>query len=129
MSVSIGDPLPLLYFGPVDPEAMKIWAKALHDPNPIHLDRAAVAAAGLGERRINQGPANLAYLVNMLAAAFPGHRIAGLNMRFLGNVFEGERVSTGGTVSGIDMTITCDVWLDAGDRRVLAGTATMMEKS
>ncbi|MHB8736479.1 MAG: MaoC/PaaZ C-terminal domain-containing protein, partial [Terriglobales bacterium] len=37
----------------IDPEKMKIFAVVLDDPNPIHLDPAAVRAAGLGDRVIS----------------------------------------------------------------------------
>ena len=50
---------------------MKTFAVALADPNPIHLDPEAVKAAGLGDRVINQGPAGLGYLLNMLHEAVP----------------------------------------------------------
>jgi acyl dehydratase len=90
--MNIGDTLPPFRIPAVDPEAMKTWAVALHDPNAIHLDRAAVAAKGLGDRLINQGPANLAYVINMLRAAFPGGAIRSLDVRYVDNVFEGDDV-------------------------------------
>jgi hypothetical protein len=69
--MNAGDTLKPFRIARVSPEGMKAWAKFLHDPNPIHLDPAVVKAKGLGERVINQGPANLAYLINMLQAANP----------------------------------------------------------
>lgn len=125
MSRGVGDALPEFRIGFVDPMAMKVWSEALRDPNPIHLDVEAVKAAGLGDRRINQGPANLAYIVNMLVAAFPGTPIASLDVRYMGTVLEGDAVVAGGTVTAIeDNGISCEVWLDAEGRgRVLAGNA------
>ena len=125
--MNVGDTLPPFRIPAVDPEAMKTWAVALHDPNAIHLDRAAVAAKGLGDRVINQGPANLAYVINMLRAAFPGGVIRSLDVRYIDNVFEGDDVSAGGTVTAIDDSrATCDVWLRAAGRDlVIKGMAVV----
>lgn len=125
--MKVGDILPPFRIAAVDPEAMKVWAVALHDPNAIHLDRAAVAAKGLGHRVINQGPANLAYVVNMILAAFPGSAIRSLDVRYVDNVFEGDDVTAGGTVSAIGGTeVTCDVWLRAAERDlVIKGLAVI----
>ena len=37
--ITVGDVLPPFRIASIDPEAMKVWAVALHDPNAIHLDR------------------------------------------------------------------------------------------
>lgn len=117
--------LPDFHIPAIDPEAMKVWAVALHDPNPIHLDREAVAARGLGDRRINQGPANVAYVMNMLSAAFPHHRIASLDVRYVGNVLEGDAVTAGGVITSRESDdIHCDVWL-----KVDEGQATVTGKA
>src|SRR3546814_8770434 len=77
----------------VNADAMKEWAVFLHDPNPIHLDVEVVKAKGLGDKVINQGPANVAYVMNMLAAAFPGSRIEKMDSRFVDNVYAGDRLT------------------------------------
>jgi 3-hydroxybutyryl-CoA dehydratase len=112
----------------VDPELMKVFAVALDDPNPIHLDPEAVKAAGLGDRVINQGPAGLGYLLNMLHDAAPGARVEELKVRFSANVFGGDRVEAGGVVESVqDGRASCKVWLDVtGGRRALSGTATLV---
>jgi len=126
-----GDALKSFRIATVSPEGMKAWAKFLHDPNPIHLDPAVVKAKGLGDRVINQGPANLAYLINMLQAAIPKGSIESLEVRYVDNVFGGEAVEAGGTVKevsaqGSERRISCDVWLRAEARGpVLTGTATV----
>lgn len=79
MSYVVGDVLPEFVVEEVSTAAMKDWAIFLSDPNPIHLDAEAVKAKGLGEKVINQGPANVAYLMNMLMAAFPGAQIETIN--------------------------------------------------
>lgn len=110
MPPEVGRKLPPLSIASVAPETMTVWAPLLRDPNPIHLDRAAVRAAGLGERLINQGPINMAWAINMLTAAFPGGRIASISHRFADNVYEGDAVTVEGVVTGVEE--------DAGDCRV-----------
>jgi len=116
----------------VRPDNMRLLAQALADPNPIHLDRDAVRQLGLGDRLINQGPANFAYVLNMLRDAVPGAEIRGLRVRLLSNVFEGERVEAAGKVVSVDedgdeRRVECQVWLDAeGGRRAIEGTATLV---
>jgi acyl dehydratase len=117
--ISVGDTLPAWRIAAVNPDNMRRLAETLRDPNPIHLDPAAVAKLGLGERVINQGPANLAYIINMLHAAFPGARLIQLDARFLANVFGGDAVEAGGHVTGIDDSgkrITCNTWLNVDGR-------------
>ncbi|WP_129774640.1 MaoC family dehydratase [Peristeroidobacter soli] len=117
--ISLGDALPAWRIEAVSPENMRRLAETLRDPNPIHLDPAAVAKLGLGDRVINQGPANLAYIINMLHAAFPGAQLLQLDARFLANVFGGDAVEAGGRVTAIadDGTrISCDTWLNVDGR-------------
>lgn len=112
----------------VDPEKMKTFAVALADPNPIHLDPEAVKAAGLGDRVINQGPAGLGYVMNMLREAAPGAIVGDLKVRFTSNVFGGDRVVAAGVVESVeDGRANCRVWLDVTNgKRALSGTATLV---
>lgn len=127
MSLAAGDTLPPFVIESVSADAMKDWAVFLADPNPIHLDPEVVRAKGLGDKVINQGPANVAYLMNMLMRAFPGGRIATMDSRFVDNVYAGDRLTAGGAVTGIeDGRATCDVWLRADARDiVISGTSTI----
>ena len=127
MTYAVGDALPEFTVLAVDPEAMKQWAVFLADPNPIHLDAAVVKAKGLGDRVINQGPANVAYLINMLMTAFPGGRIAAMDTRFLDNVYGGDTVTARGTVTAVEGTsVSCEFTLDVEGRGpVNSGTATI----
>lgn len=79
-------------------------AEILRDPNPIHFDEAAAHAAGLAHP-INQGPANLAYAVNMMIAAFPGAQLLEIDSRYLANVPVGDRVTAEGTIASRDGSI------------------------
>jgi len=131
MSYAVGDALPSFVIERVSPDAMKQWAVFLADPNPIHLDVEVVKAKGLGDKVINQGPINVAYMINMLMAAFPGGRIESMDSRFLDNVYEGDKVTASGRITAIDGDkISCDLTLDAEGRgTVNAGTATIQLQS
>ena len=102
-------------------------AEVLDDPNPIHLDRDVVRRLGMGDREINQGPANCSYVVNMLRAEFADATIAKLSFRLLGNVFAEDRAVAGGEVLAESAeAIECRVWLDVDGRgRVVEGSATI----
>jgi 3-hydroxybutyryl-CoA dehydratase len=102
MTYAVGDALPPFTVENVSPEAMKQWAVFLADPNPIHLDVEVVKAKGLGDRVINQGPINVAYMMNMLMAAFPGATIETMDSRFLDNVYGGDKVTAHGTITAVE---------------------------
>jgi acyl dehydratase len=131
MDVTVGSPVPAWRIESVDPEKMKIFAALARDPNPIHWDRAAVAERGLGDRLINQGPTNLAYVVNMLLAWTGPASLRDIAVRFTSNVFDADTVTAAGVVTGLreadgERLADCDVWLDRGDgTRAIAGTATV----
>ena len=133
MALAAGDELAPLVIESVSSEAMKTVAALLHDPNPIHFDVAAVRALGLGDRPVNQGPSNMAYVVSMLARSAGGpERIRRLRVRFLGNVLAGDRLVAGGTVAAVgdqdgERVAEVDVWLERGSGdRVLEGSATVL---
>ena len=128
MSHAVGDALPPFAIESVSPDAMKQWAVFLADPNPIHLDVEVVKAKGLGDKVINQGPANVAYMMNMLMAAFPGGRIEAMDSRFLDNVYDGDKVVAHGSITGVEGNrISCEFALDVEGRgTVNSGTATII---
>src|SRR4051812_8136906 len=110
----------------VSPERMKTLAVALEDPNPIHLDPESVKALGMGDRVINQGPANCSYIVNLLRDAYPQGTITHLEFRLLGNVFGGDRVVAGAEPTDEGEQVTLNVWLEVDGRgRVVEGVATV----
>lgn len=127
-AIKTGDTLPPFAIEAVSPDAMRDWSVFLADPNPIHLDVEVVKAKGLGDKRINQGPINVAYMMNMLMMAFPGCRIETMDSRFLDNVYEGDRVVASGEVTSVEGSrVTCDLKLDVDGRgTVNAGTATIL---
>lgn len=128
MSYAVGDELAPFIVESVDPEAMKQWSVFLEDPNQIHLDVEFVKARGLGDRVINQGPINVAYMINCLLAAFPGCRIETMTSRFLDNVYGGERVVATGVIDAIeDCRIRCSLTLESVGRGVVnSASATLL---
>jgi 3-hydroxybutyryl-CoA dehydratase len=131
MSYAVGDTIPTFIISSVNPVAMQDWAVFLADPNPIHLDAEAVKAKGLGDRVINQGPINVAYMMNMLLAAFPGASIEAMESRFLDNVYGGDKVVASGRITAVDDgRIECEFNLDVENRgTVNTGSATIRLKS
>jgi acyl dehydratase len=133
---SVGSEFPHFDIGIVDAEKMKTMAILIQDPNPIHWDVEAVRRLGLGDKPINQGPNNMAYVVNALASWVGGiEKFRNLKVRFLGNVYAGDRLTVVGSVTDIDEVkgdtlATCDVQLvrgDIGDEDVvMAGQASVI---
>jgi acyl dehydratase len=128
MTLEIGSDLKSFRIASVSPEGMQAWARFLHDPNPIHLDPAVVRAKGLGDRVINQGPCNLAYIISMLQIAVPGSTVESLDVRYVDNVYGGDAVEAGGKVTAkTGHARSCDVWLKVEGRGpVVTGTATVV---
>ena len=128
---SVGDLLTPWRLEQVEPANMRELADLLRDPNPIHLDAAAVKQLGLGDRVINQGPANLAYIVNMLNAALPGASLLQLDARFLSNVFGGDAVEAGGRVTSVasdasGTRVSCEIWLNVDGRGPAVGGSAVL---
>ena len=109
---------------------MHIIAKVLRDPNPIHLDPAAAMAAGLGERVVNQGPANMAYVVDTLLAALPGYQVTDLECSFLNSVRAGDTVDAIGVVrSCTNDSVVCDATLVLADGSVAMKVSATLFKA
>jgi acyl dehydratase len=133
MDVQIGTLIPPRVVEHVGSAEMKTMAALLHDPNPIHWDPAATRALGMGERVVNQGPINMSYVMNALVswAGNDPSRLRAITLRFMANVFEGDRVEAGGRVTALrdvngERLADCEVWLDVtGGSRALVGTAVI----
>jgi acyl dehydratase len=123
----VGQELPELVIASVDPEKMKLMAALLRDPNPIHFDAGRVRELGLGDRPVNQGPSNLSYLLDMVTRWSGGvPTLRHVAVRFLGNVFAGDRVVCRGTVAEVaDGHVTLEVQALVEERAVLQGTVTV----
>ena len=132
VEAQVGTEVPPLVIEEVPVEQMKTVAALLNDSNPIHWDVESVRALGMGDRVVNQGPNNMAYIVTMLAAWAGGpEHVRGLRVRFLGNVFAGDRVTARAVVTAVreegnERLVDLDVRLErAEDDRVLDGTAVV----
>ena len=82
----------------VKQENLVDWSNFLNDPNPIHLNQSKVKELGLGNNCINQGPANIAYILNSINYNFPNCKILNLNNKLKGNVFSGDNVNITGKI-------------------------------
>ncbi len=132
MGAAVGDELPPLVIESVSVEAMKTVAALLHDPNPIHFDLETLQRLGMGDRPVNQGPNNMAYIVAMLSRYAGGpENVRKLRVRFLGNVLGGDRLTARGVISNVreenGATVAdVDVWLErSAEDVVLKGAATI----
>jgi len=109
----------------LDLDRIRGFMEVMRDVNPVHDDPELVERLGL-RGPVNQGPANLAYMLNMLID-WTGDvtAIERLEFRFLDVVTTGDVVTAGGEVREVDGAgvATCDVWLDRADG-VRAVTAT-----
>ena len=72
------------------------------DVNPIHVDEPLAHSLGL-RGRVNQGPANLAYVINMLIAwAGSPEAIAHINVRFRAISCPDDRLEARGEVLSVE---------------------------
>ncbi|AYJ51275.1 MaoC family dehydratase [Rhodococcus sp. P1Y] len=133
MNIEVGQSLPARIIESVDPEKMKLLSALMRDPNPIHFDRVAVAQLGMGDKTVNQGPSNMAYVLSMLGQWAGGSdRITHYRFRFLGNVFEGDRLEALGVVTAVTekidrLEVECSLSLTVmGGAEVLTGAGTVL---
>ncbi len=130
MQIDVGTQIPAWRIESVDAEKMKTMAVLLRDPNRIHWDVEAVKNLGMGDRPVNQGPNNMAYVINALIEWLgDATKIRSVNVRFQANVFAQDTLTASGRVTAIHVEngerfADCDVWLDREDGyRVLTGKA------
>jgi acyl dehydratase len=127
--LSLGQRLEPFVIESVDVQRMKTMAAILQDPNPIHFDTEVTRALGLGDRPVNQGPINLTWMIEAVVRFAGGPAaLRSFKVRFLGNVFAGERFECTGSVTAIDReagTAEIELAATADDRPVLGGTATV----
>lgn len=126
-AVSVGDKLEPFVIESVDPQPMKVMAAILQDPNPIHFDTAVTRELGIGDHPVNQGPTNMTWLLECVSRFAGGpDRIRSFSIRFLGNVFGGDRFEVTGEVTAVDEAAgEAELTLSAtaAGRPALGGTA------
>lgn len=121
--IEAGDTIPAWRVETVDAEHMKVLALLLGDPNPIHFDVGAARSAGVS-RQINQGPSNMAMLVNALRLAFPAGRLVSIDFRLSGRVVAGQAAQVEGEV--VDVRSSSDGDVVACSARLVVEGATVM---
>ena len=112
--LEVGQALEPFVIESVDPEPMKVMAAILDDPNPIHFDVAATKALGMGDHPVNQGPTNVTWLLESVQRFAGGpDKVRSFSVRFLGNVFGGERFEVTGEVTAVDEAAARPSWRSA----------------
>ena len=128
--VRVGDKIPSWEMPCVERSRMRTMAAILRDPNPVHWDAKLVSTLplGAGERTINQGPLGLSYMVNMLHDWAGPTCIKRLFMTFPKIVLSEDFVIAKGIVTGVssEREVTCDIWLERDEVRLLDGNATIV---
>jgi acyl dehydratase len=113
----------------VDSSNMKTIAAIMRDPNPTHFDVEAVKALGLGDRLLNQGPANSGYLLELVRRAAGGAaNLRSYKVRYLGTVHAGDVVVCTGKVTAVDAgagTATIELSGAVDGTPVIAGSAVV----
>jgi acyl dehydratase len=126
--VAVGDPLPALRVGEITAARMVAVMGVMGDTNPIHEDEALAKQLGF-RGLVNQGPANLSYVANMLLAwASDPASIRRLRFRFLDNVVPGDDLEATARVTAVepDGAVVCAFELRSPGRLHLTGEATLL---
>jgi acyl dehydratase len=113
----------------VDPMRIKTVAAILQDPTPTHLDTTVTRARGMGGSLATQGALNMTWFVEA-AVRFAGgvDRLVSFKVRFLDNVFAGQRFECTGTITALDADAAqaeLELAATANGRPVLGGTAVV----
>lgn len=104
-------------------ENMNLWAEILNDPNPIHLDKELVKSIGLGNKTINQGHANIAYIINAIESNFPNAEIVRLDNKMTDIIVEGDMINVSGYIKNVlkqnnSSMITCYLELSTSPEKL-----------
>jgi acyl dehydratase len=93
----VGEHLPKQCCGPLDGDALRRYAEASGDNNPLHLDLAIARQAGLEERPIH-GMLMMGHFEPMISAWRPDLALANLSAKFLRPVLAGQTFEISGRV-------------------------------
>jgi acyl dehydratase len=126
-----GEEIPPFVVDAVRLEDIHTIMDVMGDVNPVHIDEDLVRRLGL-RGLVNQGPANLGYVVNMLLRwTGDPSAIRRLAFRFHSISSPGDQLQASGTVTDVSSAdggsrVICDIRLDRGDgERVMSGTAEL----
>ena len=113
----------------VDARRIKTVAAILRDPTPTHLDPAATRGRGMGEQVMTQGALNMTWLAEAAVRVAGGReRLVSFRVRFLDNVFAGERFECAGIVTDVNTEkgeAQLELRASANGRPVLSGSAVI----
>jgi acyl dehydratase len=121
--ITAGDQIPALVVDEVRIEDIMTVMDVMGDVNPVHVDEDLVRRLGL-RGPVNQGPANAAYVLNMVMAWLGDPTcVREFSFRFESISVPGDRLIAHGRVDAVeDRIATCSVWLDCdGGDRVMSG--------
>jgi acyl dehydratase len=129
VTVAPGAELPEFVMDDIDLPRIRALMQLMRDVNPVHDDAELAAERGL-RGPVNQGPANLSYVLNMLLA-WGGEEafLERIDFRFTDIVTTGDTVTAHGAVTAVapdaaGPEATCDVWLEREDGvKAVVGTA------
>ncbi len=132
MELTAGTELPSLVVDGISVDDIRTVMDVMGDVNPVHIDEELVRRLGL-RGLVNQGPANLGYVVNMLLRTFPEPAVLRrLAFRFHASSSPGDeltaraRILEASSVNG-GSALRCEITLDRQDgARVLSGTADVL---
>ena len=129
---TVQEPLPIVR-RTITTEALRRYAAASGDFNPIHLDPEVAAASDFGGI-VAHGMLVLASITEALDQAFPWDWASSgeLTVRFRAPVRLGETATAGGVVKAVDelpdgsYAVRCDVWCTTGgDETAISGEAKL----
>ena len=86
----------------------------------------------LGDNCINQGPANVAYIINCISNNFHKYELVSIKNKFKGNVFSGDNVTVKGSISSINncderIYLTLDLYLNTQNQRGVVETTAVIK--
>lgn len=121
-----GGELPTFTMTDIDLDRINEFMDLMGDTNPVHNDEALVEKLGL-RGPVAQGPASLAYVINMLLEWQPDGMLERLSFRFRDVVTVGDEPTARGVVTRVEggrAVIDVSLGLQTGTTAV-RGTATV----
>ena len=129
-NISVGDKIPELLIEPITRSALKAYAHASGDFNPIHIDSDYAKKVGMKDV-FAHGMLIMAYLGRALTNIIPQSNLKNLNTKFCSITNIGDVLTCSGSVSNIHsrnskVMIVFDIMVadETGDIKII-GTATI----
>ena len=129
-NIAVGDKIPDLLIEPITRSALKLYADASGDFNPIHIDSNFAKKVGMKDV-FAHGMLIMAYLGRALTNIIPQSNLKNLNTKFCSITNIGDVLTCSGSVSNIHnrnskVMIVFDIMVadETGDIKII-GTATI----